>query len=471
MSLKRVERVTNHSTLAEGRKSRRLLDVGMLYASKTGAILVGVLILPQFNRLLGADQFGLVALILTFQSLLMVLDLGMSTMVGRDIAALDKNAAYALRTWRIAETVICILYATLTPIAMAAWGLLEHSLTLPQLLGIMLLFWALTMQNIGQSALLARHHFIDAGCLQLLGVLVRGLATWLALLTIEATLSVFIASQALCALLQLGATQLRCRQRLAAQDDTPVNRPSLLRDCLSFALKGRSLMLFGLAGAAVMQLDKVLISGLISPAALAPYFLASLLCLTPLSVLAGPVAQFFQPRLIRALAFDDTEGISRTLKQFVTTMVPLTLLPTATLWLLREPLIALWLSDPDQAQVVARYTGILLPGIALGALGFIPYVILVGRQDYGFQARMSAMMTVATLTAVFVCAMMESVEAICWVYAVYHAMSTLLSWVRCIHLERFHTHHHAVLAASRASSLVLFIGAPILAVAFGLYFF
>lgn len=459
------------SVPAAATTSRRLLDIAMLYASKTGAILVGVLILPQFNRLLGAEQFGVVALILSFQALLMVLDLGMSTMVGRDIAALDARAPQALRTWRMAETVLCALYAALSLIALAAWGLLDLSLSLAQLLGILLLFWALTMQNIGQSALLARHHFAEAGCIQLLGVLIRGLVTWLALLWIEASLSVFIASQALCALLQFAATHLRCRQRLGSKDGNNDESPGMLRDCLLFALKGRSLMLFGLAGAAVMQLDKVLVSSLVSPAALAPYFLASLLCLTPLSVLAGPVAQFFQPRLIRALASNDAEGIARAMTPFVTALVLITGFPTAMLWLLREPIITAWLSVPGQAEVVAHYTAILLPGIALGALGFIPYVILVGRQDYRFQARMSAILTVVTLVAAGQAASMGSVEGVCWVYAAYHALSTLLSWARCIYLERDHADHHAARAATKSSALILILGALIMSAALGLNYF
>ena len=471
MSMEPTPHNGRRSAAAAAITSQRMLDIAMLYASKTGAVLVGVLILPQFNRLLGAEQFGVVALILSFQALLMVLDMGMSTIVGREIAALGNLAPQAMRTWRMAETVLCALYVALTLVALVAWGLLDLSLSLTQLLGILLLFWALTMQNIGQSALLARHHFAEAGCIQLLGGVIRGLVTWLALQWIEASLSVFIASQALCALLQYGATHLRCRHRLGSMEGDSVLSPSMLRDCLSFALKGRSLMLFGLAGAAVMQLDKVLISSLISPTALAPYFLASLLCLTPLSVLAGPVAQFFQPRLIRALASNDAAGITRIITPFVTALVVITGFPTAMLWLLREPVITAWLSVPGQAELVAHYTSILLPGIALGALGFIPYVILVGRQDYRFQARMSVVLTIVTLVAAGQAALMGSVEGVCWVYAAYHALSTVVSWARCIYLERDHADHHAARAAAKAGALTLVLGALILPAAFSLNYF
>jgi len=433
--------------------------------------LVGVLILPQFNRLLGAEQFGIVALILSFQALLIVLDLGMSTMVGRDIAALDAHAPQAYRTWRMAETVLSVMYAALALVALLAWPLLDVSLSQAQLLGVLLLFWALTMQNICQSGLLARRHFVEAGGLQLLGVLIRGLATWLSMLWIEASLSVFIISQTLCALLQFGVTHMRCHQRLASKHPQESLGSASLRDCWQFAIRGRSLMLFGLAGAAVMQLDKVLISSLVSPAALAPYFLSSLLCLTPLSFLAGPIAQFFQPRVVRAISLGDNTGTTRVMEPFVSALVLLTIVPTAALWIFRAPIIGIWLGMPDQAQVVAHYTGILLPGIGLGALGFIPYVILVGKQDYRFQARLSVVLTAMTLGGTAGFALFGQVEAICWVYAAYHGLSTILSWGRCIYLERDNSHRFAEQAGIRAMKLVLLLIAPILMFAIALNYF
>lgn len=458
------------SALPTAPKQRRLLDMAMLYASKTGAILVGVFILPQFNRLMGAEQFGVVAVIFSFQALLMVLDLGMATIVGRDIAAAEPHSPEAFRLWRSAETVIGAMYAVLVPIAFAAKALLGLPLSSLELLGTLLLFWSLTIQNIGQSALLARHHFVDAGGIQVTGVAARGGITLLALMYIDATLSVFVAAQLACALLQAAVTHIRCRQLLRPASDEPLPAAPQLPECLSVALRGRSLMLFGLAGAAVMQLDKVIVSTLVSPAAMTPYFLATLLCLTPLSVLAGPVAQFFQPRLIRAISINDHDTIRRTMAPFVTAVVLITAIPTAILWLVREPLVTAWLSVPDQVHDVAHYTSILLPGIAVGALGFIPYVTLIGRQDYRFQARLSAAMTVATLLAAAGMAQFGSIEGVCWVYAAYHAMSTLASWARCIHLERGGTVHHASSAAVRAAITASAVMIPMLAVALGLYY-
>lgn len=451
--------------------SRHLFDMGMLYASKTSAILVGVLILPQFNRLLGNEQFGVVALILSFQALLMVLDLGMSTLVGRELAASAPGDINSFRMLSNATAVISAAYLALTPVAFAARSMLALPISAPELLGILFLFWALTVQNIGQSALLARHRFKDAGLIQIVGVAARGLLTLAAMHVIGATLSVFVAAQLACAVLQLMATHLRCRHALRHSADTHSFGFPSVQECVDLALGGRSLMLFSLSGAAVMQLDKVLVSSFISPAAMSPYYLATMLCLTPITVLAGPISQFFQPRMIRAISIHDGGQVQRLITPFVTALVLVTLLPTALIWLMRDVIVSGWLGDAGQVRDVAHYTSILLPGIALGAFGYVPSVILVGRQDYRFQGRMSATFTVATLLGAAASGAAGSIDGVCWVYSTYHASSTMASWARCIYLERGEAHRFAISAAARAVVCTLMVVLSFLAVALGLRYF
>ena len=197
-------------------RSTTILDMAMLYVSKTGAVLVGMLILPQFSRLLGADQFGVVAVIFSFQALLLILDLGMSTLVSRDLAASDVVGESFL-VWRTGELVVSALYAVLIPTVVLLSHFVNTGLSPIQLVAALLLFWALTVQNIGQAALLARHHFVTAGGIQLIGVLARGIATLLALRFVAADLTVFLAAQLTFAIAQTIVTRMRCVQLLVSQ--------------------------------------------------------------------------------------------------------------------------------------------------------------------------------------------------------------------------------------------------------------
>lgn len=413
-------------------RAKVTIDLAMLYASKSGAVLVGVLILPQFTRLLGAEQFGVVAVIFSFQALLLILDLGMSTLLSRDIAASENSESST--AWRTGEAVVSLFYVVLTPVVLLLSCFVRTGLSSIQLLMAMLLFWVLTVQNIGQTALMAKHHFAAAGSIQFVGVAVRGIATLLALRFIAADLTVFLLSQLFCATGQAVVTRYGCSLFLPS---TSAKGKRVRRiQCLQMTKRGLPLVLFGIAGAAVTQLDKPIITAFMSAAQIAPYYLATILCLTPLSLLAGPVAQYFQPRLVRAVAANDDALAQQVLRPFTAAIVAVTVLPSAFLWAMREPIALAWLGNSLLVGDVVQYTAILLPGVVFGALGFVPYGILLARQDYRFQAVTSAILTVVTLLGTIACARAQSVQGVCWVYAAYHTASTLISWARCIQRQQ-----------------------------------
>ena len=440
------------------------LDLALLYLSKVGAVVVGMLILPQFNHLLGVDQFGVVAVLLSIQALLLVLDLGMSTLVARDVAAHPAGHDEPAMSWHASEIVLTVFYLLLIPLAYVLNLVVNQPLTPLQLVAALCMCWALTLQNVGQLALTAARRIAPSSLLQLGGVLLRALITLLALRTIEANLTIFIVTQALAAILHWLATRIYCRQLFTIQDPTkPTSRMRLIRG-LAFAKRGLPLVLVGLSGAAVMQLDKSLVSGFTSAAQTAPYYLATVLCLVPLSTLAGPVMQLHQPRLIRAITSGNNAAINGSMSAFTTSLVLITFIPSALLWLLRELVVHKWLGTTAIAADVIHYTGILLPGVAVGALGYLPSAILTAKQDFRFQATASSCLTVVTLFAAALCASQQSVEGVCWVYAAYHCTSTLVLWVRCVRLEGQVT-HHAKTAGLKAAALASIVSAPTLAFA------
>ncbi len=408
----------------------------MMYFSKSGAVVVNLLILPQLQRLMSPEEFGLVALFLTVQALLLVFDLGLSLIVGRDVAIAETASGRALRTWRTAELALSAAYIPflLGALVLAALNLLPFNLGSTAL--AMLTFLLLTLQNIGYSALIARRDFAVAAGILVTGTMLRGILSFVALLVIAPRLEVFLAVQAGCSLLQYVVTRFRCGYVLERGISSRAIRPPGLPAVTALLWRARSLAVFGIAGALVLQGDKLIISAFSSPLAMAPFYLATTLCLVPISSLAGPVASYFQPAALRAIASRSEAEAVQQLRRMLCALTLVTILPTAILWLLRGPIIELWLVGSPNATLVAGYTAILLPGVCIGAFGFIPYIALLGRGDYGFQARMSGTTTVLTLAMTALMAYQGNIAAICWVYAVYHASSTILSWLRWYYLDR-----------------------------------
>lgn len=62
----------------------RIIDLGMLYFGKFGALAVGFFLMPAYSYYLGPASFSTVAFILSLVNAAVTLDFGMSTIIGRD---------------------------------------------------------------------------------------------------------------------------------------------------------------------------------------------------------------------------------------------------------------------------------------------------------------------------------------------------------------------------------------------------
>jgi O-antigen/teichoic acid export membrane protein len=418
-----------------------LINLAMLFASKAGGALVVMFFMPLFFRLLGVEQFGVVAVILSLQAFLMMLDLGMSTMVGRDVAVYGSESIQSATTWRNAETILTVFYIGIAVVA-ALWVAVGSiaGLSMLTVIAIVGLFWALVLQNLGLSVLLSAKSFKAASAIQLVGALFRASLTVIAMKQFGATFSIFITAQLITSLLQLWVTRWACLYSLTPCLHELKKVEYELSGCVELLKRGKSLLLFGLAGAAVMQLDKPIIAAFFSANEVSTYFLAMTFCMTPIAVLAGPVFQYFQPHFISLAAQANQNDAQQLLSKFVYVLVLITVISSAVLWVYRDFWIALWLHNNSHISVVVSYVTILLPGVVIGAMGYIPYSLLTSQQDYHFQSMLSALMTVLTLALVIYFSNQKNVYAICLVYSTYHIVSTLLSWTRAIALLKTRTH-------------------------------
>jgi len=438
----------------------------MLYAGKASGILVTLLFIPLYNRTLGPEQFGVIAVLLSLQALLIMLDFGLSTLVSRDVAAGQLAPATLWAQIRNAERALLSFYLVILLVVLAAGAAgVFGTISAATLVCSIVLFGFLVLQNLHYCVIIASREYVRASILQSTGNLARALATALVLSNFSPTIEAFVVVQALVAGLQAWTTRAQSAQlngqRGAGTGDPERsgNWPGTLR----LMRRSAPLALFAVAGAAVMQLDKPIISAFMTSTSVGPYFLAMTLCMVPTSVLAGPVTQYFQPKMLEDPANRGAAPLHATIDRFTLTLLAATLVPCAIIWLLRAPLITLWLGHGHENALVAHYVEILLPGVMIGALGYIPYTLLLRAQDYRFQAQLSLSLTVVTLLAAIWAASEKSVTGVGLIYALYHVASTMLSWGRSIYLPS--TREPALRAGRSALLSVLAVGVILLLLA------
>ena len=414
---------------------RTVFSIFMLYAGKTSGIVVNLVFLPIYSFALGPDGFGFVAVILSLQALLLMMDLGMSTIVGRDISANEYPPIELVRQLFSAELGLVLLYGALF--------LVVGTLVLANIrfgmgpfipLALVVLFALLVLQNLHYSAIVARRAYIASSTLQFVGNLARAGGTAVVLTYISPTLVAFVASQLLGALLQFVAARNLCIRefKIDVYDQRLVTLQSLWHSAFALMRRARPVALLSVAGAAVTQLDKPIISIFLGPSSVAPYFLAMTYCMVPVAVLAGPVAQFFQPLVINAVSTGDDKRALHVMRIYTLALLTITLLPSAVMYVFSDLFVGLWLKHGPLVESTQVYIKILMPGLAIGALGYLPYSLLLVAKDYKFMAILSTIMTAVTLLATTVAAANGSVWLVCAVYVTYHVGSTVLQWVRTL---------------------------------------
>jgi len=403
-------------------------DILLLYASKLGAMFVGLYVLPIYREILGGYTFGVVAVIFSIQTFLITFDFGVSTIVMRDLAS-DKTKSSCREIVLGGQLVLHFVYILVWLIGCLVVKMVSLRISVIEYSLVTLFFWAMTIQNVNHSALMAQKYYARSSIYQIVGTALRAAFTLTVLRFCGANLTVFLIGQSLIAVVHAYMTTRAC-----CNERTPlaqiVKQNKIAQSAFSVLKRGRHLIVFSLAGAAVMQLDKVLLSSTNPPETITPYFLASVFCLTPISVFGGPLNQFFQPIIINCISNQNGFAFRRQLIYLTTSIILIVMVPSIVMWLGRETLLYIWLRQPEEVGIISRYVKILLPGLAFGALGYIPFTILTACQDFRWQARASAVMTVVTLILTGVAALYHSIETVCWIYAGYHVISTVVTGVR-----------------------------------------
>jgi O-antigen/teichoic acid export membrane protein len=411
-----------------------LINMATLYAGKTAGILVAFVFLPLYNRLLGTEQFGVVAVILSMQMLLVMLDLGLSTMISRDVAAAELSAHQLFGQIRTSEASLGGFYFLLLILTIGFkvfFG--SPNVSFFVIGGIILLFWSLVMQNIYYSAMLARGAYKSATVTQVAGTLARAICSIYALSSIESTLTAFVLSQLLMASIHCLISRHYLKNVLCVHG---AQYPKVrFNECYEMVARGRTLLISGAVGAAAMQLDKPIISIFMSATDITPYFLAVTLSAAPVGILAAPIAQYFQARITKDIAQKNHSAYEKNLRYFIVATASAVLAPGVMLFVFNESVVTSWLGAGSQNHIVSGYSKILLIGYSIAAIGYIPYVIIIAKQHYAFQAKLSIFATAFVLIWVAIAAYYSNITSVCYAYVAYFLIVSLGFFARVLTMD------------------------------------
>lgn len=412
-----------------------LVDFLSLFAGRIGGILVTLFFIPQYNRLLGPEVFGAIALVLSLQAFFLVSDLGLATLISRDTAvARDDPKALGAVVWmrRRAEAIlalfaVCIAcLAVLLPLAgvKVPWSV-GSGVNIAMVAALIVI---LVANNIVLLSLNALGLYRAGAAISVTGALARAIATVL-VLRAAPSMSAFLQAQLAMAVVHFAIGRWLLERRCApSRHDGEVLLnwqaiAQMLQRCMP-------LVLYTLGGAAAVNLDKSIISAFISLKVAGAYFLASTYALVPVGLLSGPINSYFAPRVAHARNAGDGAREYRLALTFQLILMCSVVGPSLSLAFQMSDWLMLWLNDAAQVTRIMAVAPILLAGGALSATGYYPTTYLIAAEDNGFLARLSMATALGVLVIASVFAARLDLVGVAWSYFAFYAAGFLGLWLR-----------------------------------------
>ena len=361
-------------------------NVGAGLASSIWTALLGLAVVPQYLKYLGIEAYGLIGFFATTQVLFQILDMGMAPTINREIARCSASSRWdevrsLLHTlgviyWCVAG-IICVIMIVLAPLISEHW-LKSNSLE-PQTIrhSVMLMGLVIACRwpiGLYQGTLNGLQRIATSSAINIVMVSLGSLGAVCILAFVSPTVNAFFLWQAcvgtLYALVLHWTTWRAVGRAGATRFDVRA-----LRSIWRFSA---SMMALTFSALVFTQLDKVLLSKLLTLSAFGMYTLAGVVA-SALSILITPFYNAIYPRFSAYVVQEQTNQLLE-LYRVSGRLLATALFPVAmVIAVVGEDLIRLWTGNPQLAVGVAPLAALLAIGTAIHGTMYIPHALLLSQ--------------------------------------------------------------------------------------------
>jgi O-antigen/teichoic acid export membrane protein len=356
-------------------------NVGAGLLSSIWGALIGIAVVPLYLKYLGLEAYGLIGFLVTTQALFQILDMGVAPTVNREMARSAANSNLGamrslLRTlafvyWCVAG-LICVVMLGIASEISNRW---LHSQTLPHesvtravmLMGLVIACrWPIGLY---QSALNGLQQIGLTSGINIIMVTFGSLGGVCILALVSPTVEALFLWQAAIGLLTAIVLRWNVWRRVGGADAKldfgalkPVWRFSATMMALTFS------------GLVFSQLDKVILSKLLSLTVFAQYMLAGVVA-SSLNMIITPFYNALYPRFC---AYVETDELPQLLDLYkiASRLLATVLFATAmVIAIAGEEMIRVWTGNPRLAHEVAPLAALIAAGTAIHGTMYIPYAL------------------------------------------------------------------------------------------------
>jgi O-antigen/teichoic acid export membrane protein len=365
--------------------------------------LLGVVLVPLYIKFLGIEAWGLIGMFASLQSICVLLDMGLSTTLNREMARLSVqgNKAQEMRNlvrtleliyWAIAAGIGVSIFA-LAPLIANHWVQARYLSpgTINQAITIMALAVACQWPfGLYSGGLLGLQRQVLLSGINIGIATLRGAGVVFVLWKVAPTLQAFFLWQAVISLLQTCLVGWSLWRSLPESQLGADFKNGLLRGTWRFAAGISGITILSLI---LIQMDKVILSGLLKLEMFGYYVLAGTVA-TSIYLLVNPVFAALSPRFTQLVSLGDEEGL-RQLYHHGCQLMSVVILPVSVVTaLFSKEILFLWTGNSTTVEYTHLVLSILVIGTALNGLMHLPYALQLA---YGWTKLAFYMNAVAVL--------------------------------------------------------------------------
>jgi O-antigen/teichoic acid export membrane protein len=397
------------------------------YLGQGWKALTGLVFIPVYIHFLGIESFALVGIFGMLQAWLALLDMGMKPALAREMARFSagRHGIEFIRDLLHSVVTVALLMAVVIGAAIwAASGWLASDWLQARQLSV-----AATASAISWMGLVVASRFIEniyVNCLVGLqrqvvqnaaGALlatVRNVGVIAVLAWVSPTIQAFFIWQGIVSLVAIATYSTLVHSILPRGPRKARFSWPALRHIWRFA---GGMLAISLMAQLLTQLDKILLSRLLSLEAFGYYALAAMVA-TALRLIPGPITNAVYPRFTELVALDDGQPRLRALYHRSAQLVTV-LMGSAALVLIVFPhlVLASWTGNAHLARDAAPLLSVLALGTLLNGLVWIPYQLQLAHGWTALAIRVNAVSVAFLVPAIF------------WLVGRFGAIGAAWAWV------------------------------------------
>jgi len=387
---------------------------------------MGFIFIPLYIKYLGIESYGLIGVFATLQAWLILLDVGMTPTLSREMARYTGGAHNSQSIRDLLRSIEVLVLAIVCIIALATWGgsdwLAKHWLraeslpleTVAHAFSIMGVVTALRfVEGIYRSCITGLQRQVAFNVVNSIMATLRGVGSLAVLAFVSPTINAFFIWQGVVSVLGVIVLADLTYRTLPKTEYTGRFSVNALREVVRFAGGMVSITFLGLL---LTQTDKILLSNLLSLSEFGYYTIATVLA-GSLQLLVAPITQAWFPRLNQLRARNDNAGFIRTYHQGAQLVSAIMGSGGVIMIVFADLILNLWTRDPTITNNTATLARLLAMGYLLNCLTWIPY-----------QAQLAHGMT-SLAVRIGIAFVIVIVPAIIWAANNYGAVGAAVVWV------------------------------------------